>query len=122
MPGMGGMGGGMVGASKTPGKKVQGGNTLYSKVMGGGGDKKKSGDGGGKAKAASSSSTWSDLQTQFSPRALPSSYHKGGKVRRGGWAKLKKGEIVLSAAQSRVFTGKTAKRTGKRAASKRYAK
>jgi hypothetical protein len=100
MPGFGGMGG----------------------MVGGGSGGGKTGMGGGKAKTAAPSSTWSDLQEQFSPKALPSSYHKGGKVRRGGWAKLKKGEIVLSAAQGRTSARKAAKKNSKHATRKRYAK
>ena len=104
MPGFGGFGGG---GAKTPGQKVQGSGTLHDKVMGGGG-----GAGGGKKEKAqaSSSKTLADRMNQFAPRALPSSYSHGGKVRRGGLAKVEKGEEVLTAKEAREYRKKTGKR------------
>ncbi len=45
--------------------------------------------------------------------AVPSEYSKGGVVKKSGWAKLHKGERVLSRAAARVLGGKN-KKTSKR--------
>lgn len=47
-------------------------------------------------------------------KATPGSYKKGGKVRRSGMAKVHKGEIVLTAAQAKMCTGKPTKKKGAR--------
>lgn len=47
-------------------------------------------------------------------KAKPSSFKKGGKVRRSGMAKVHKGEIVLTAAQAKMCTGKPTKKKGAR--------
>jgi hypothetical protein len=47
-------------------------------------------------------------------KAEPSTYKKGGKVRKTGTAKVHKGEIVLTAAQAKMCGGKPSKKKGAR--------
>lgn len=54
--------------------------------------------------------TTPDEQTLTSSASLKS-YHRGGKVRHTGPAKLKKGEIVLTTAQARACGVKTRKKS-----------
>jgi hypothetical protein len=102
MPGFGGMGG-KVGESG-PGTKMKG-------------------MGGGKAKPPKPSPTFEELEEQFAPKAIPLSYHKGGRVKKGGYAKVKKNEVVLTVAQQKSVgikkRGKKKTRTRKVAATKR---
>jgi len=53
----------------------------------------------------------------FTKPASPSSYHKGGKVKKSGVAKVLKGEVVLTKAQAKKYSAKK-KETRKRVASK----
>lgn len=69
---------------------------------GGGKDKDKDGDSAGAQRAQLKA-----VREDYAP-----SYHKGGKVRRTGLARLKKGEVVLSRKQARKHG---AKRSSKRA-------
>ena len=57
--------------------------------------------------------TTSNGQT-LTPSAPIKSYHNGGKVQRTGPAKLKKGEIVLTASQAKMCHGKPTKKKGAR--------
>lgn len=61
-----------------------------------------------KKKSAKTGGQASDLSASWD------SYHKGGKVRRTGPAKLKKGEIVLTASQAKMCAGKASKKKGAR--------
>ncbi len=45
--------------------------------------------------------------------AKPSSYAKGGKVRKGGTAKVHKGEVILTAVQAKECGGKMGKSKGR---------
>lgn len=52
--------------------------------------------------------TGGGIQTKIGSSKVPA-FHQGGKVRKTGLAKLKKGEVVLTAAQARQCASKTGK-------------
>jgi hypothetical protein len=70
-----------------------------------------------------------DLRIQSPQVAAPSSFHKGGSVRKSGWAKVKEGEVVLTEKQAKEMkkkkisanseTGKSSSTTAKKA-NKKY--
>lgn len=110
---------------KIPGKGSGGGNMPGAGGgMGGGGGMSSMGGGmgGGKSKPKKPSPTYEDIQEKFAPKAVPSKYHKGGKVRKTGVAMVKKGERVLTIAQQKSAglknSGKKKASTRKRVASK----
>jgi hypothetical protein len=81
-------------------KKKRKGKGKSSSAIGGS-DKSGSSDGG------SGKSAWS---LGFGSKAAkPSSYKKGGKVKKTGTAKVHKGEIVLTAAQAKMCAQKASK-------------
>ncbi len=71
----------------------------------------------GKKMGGKKSDKSGNLGAMLTPSAQPSSFHKGGKVKKSGYAKVKKGEVVLTVSQAKKIAKK---KTGarKRVASK----
>ena len=84
-------------AKKEPSKKEEsGGGGEYIKGM------VFSGGGGGSKKGDIENKFLSPEATQFKP-AQPSSFHKGGRVRKSGVADVEKGEEVLTAKEAKKY-------------------
>ena len=79
---------------------------------------------GNKDKKKAKGKGGSKLLDQPNPSTVadPSKYHKGGKVKKGGWAKVKKHEVVLTVGQQKAAglkKGGKKKASHKRVAGKR---
>jgi hypothetical protein len=59
-----------------------------------------------RAKASTSDTVRTSESMDRSPVAEPDSYRRGGKVRKTGYAKVHKGERVLTRKQARRYRGK----------------